>query len=150
MISTISIHAPGTCRWGWSLPNILAAASCDSACTTEYPPISFFVFEAPFESTRLVFPKRRSAVDEGGLIFIHPLHPGFHPFLMLLGSGVFHHLFELSLGSHIQHHEFFDRTPPLASTDITVSARRWQCSTLPVSRRMIRFANYTQSSSFAN
>src|SRR5205814_10097077 len=35
MISTISIHAPGICRWGWFLPNILAAASCDSACTTE-------------------------------------------------------------------------------------------------------------------
>ena len=35
MISTISIHAPGICRWGWSLPNIFVAASCDSACTTE-------------------------------------------------------------------------------------------------------------------
>jgi hypothetical protein len=27
MISTISIHAPGICRWGWSLPNIFVAAS---------------------------------------------------------------------------------------------------------------------------
>ena len=35
MISTISIHAPGICRWGWSLSNIFVAASCDSACTTE-------------------------------------------------------------------------------------------------------------------
>jgi hypothetical protein len=35
MISTISIHVPGTWRWGWSLPNIFVAASCDSACTTE-------------------------------------------------------------------------------------------------------------------
>lgn len=35
MISTISIHAPGMCKWGWSLPKIFVAASCDSACTTE-------------------------------------------------------------------------------------------------------------------
>jgi transposase len=35
MISMISIHAPGICRWGWSLPNTFVAASCDSACTTE-------------------------------------------------------------------------------------------------------------------
>jgi hypothetical protein len=35
MISTISIHVPGICRCGWSLPNIFVAASCDSACTIE-------------------------------------------------------------------------------------------------------------------
>jgi hypothetical protein len=35
MISTISIHAPGICRWGWSLPNNFVAASCELACTTE-------------------------------------------------------------------------------------------------------------------
>jgi hypothetical protein len=35
MISTTSIHAPGIWKWGWSLPNILVAASADWACTIE-------------------------------------------------------------------------------------------------------------------
>jgi|SRR5271166_2298382 len=33
--SMISIHAPGICRCGWSLPKIFAAASAESACTIE-------------------------------------------------------------------------------------------------------------------
>src|SRR5262245_20916995 len=59
----------------------------------------------------------RSALDYGRLIRIHPLHPRVHPFLLLLRSGIFHHLLELSPRSHIQHHEFFHRILPWPAGD---------------------------------
>ena len=62
MISTISIHAPGIiCKWGWSLPNIFAAASWDCACTIEYPCSSSLAAPTPLAfsaSSFVVLPPR--------------------------------------------------------------------------------------------
>src|SRR5262249_48726371 len=70
----------------------------------------------------LGLPQGRSALDNGCLIGIHPLHPGVHPFLPLLWSGVFHHLFELRPRSHIQRHKFLHRIFPCFSKTNDVPA----------------------------
>jgi len=53
--SMISIEDCGICRCGW-FTNACAAASCDSAATTEHRMISLRVSDTPVCVTRLVFP----------------------------------------------------------------------------------------------
>src|SRR5262245_17441896 len=95
IISTMSVHDPCIYKWGWSLPNILAASSCDRACTM-----------------RLVLPSGAPPVDDRFLVLAHPFHPAIHPLLLLLGRRVFHHLLKVGAGSHVQTINFFMPRPP--------------------------------------
>ena len=45
-----------------------------------------------FDFNPFGFSKRPAALHDGIFVISHPFHPGIHPFLLLLGGGILHHL----------------------------------------------------------